>query len=1845
MRYSILKAGTLLIAGLLCFSPVEASECSPAEWSQGEGRVVISEVYYDSYLEEYIINPGHHKGEFIELFNASCSPVNISGWTLYDANSPAFFTFPAGTIIPSKGFVIYTYGQPTDAVKFHNIFPQAAPYTAQVFYKSGPGALILNNKGEMLYLKNNSGVIKDFVGYGGRSAYGMTYNLTAVNGFNTGSNYTVQNSVQRTNVSSYYNQTDIDDEHNEWPVSLGELNTPVMFGTQIATPFGLPNPINGASYGLGPCMAVDKFFISQVYYDSYWESGASHLGEFIELYNGGDVPLDLQYYTLRSAKGDWTYKFADQLHNQYLVPPKTYVTVVAASSDFDFKTYLDAGSTDPARNAELAKILSLHPMLGSQSKYTRNKIVFTASLKLRDDADAVVLDTHPATLVDYVGYGNYRYLNLDPWPLSASNPGVAENPTSLAGSRSAVKKKASNFVKTTVCLPSYFETGKSTPLSTNDYYSNQNYISTDLLLVATQSESGLNALPKESKRSDYQYFDGLGSLKETVLRAASPTGRDLVTFSTYDRMGRQDVDYLAFAANTDDGGYKPVIDQAWKSFGVSEDGQFYQGLDDRVARSSKPFSKRVFEKSPVETAIKIGHPGEQWQPVGNVNDFTDHTRKVKLSTNTVSDQVIRFIVSYGPLGDEYENGSLERTGYFAANLLTKEIIYDEQSNGTNARTINFRDFYNRVVLRRQYTSDGVAESYFVYDHYGLLCYSIQPEGTKLLIGVSNIPEEVLSKWTFSNRYDRKNRLIESKKPGLPAEFYVYDNRNRLVLTQTGAQRAIRQWSFIKYDKMNRPIIKGLYVHNTVISQAQMSLQVSTTSFFETYNGVAATHGYSNLIFPKTNADASPLDINQVFYYDTYEFKTMLPVTLNYSATEITGQEPVESLLVRGYISGSKSKVLGVTPTTFLWASNYYDAKYRLIQSVSQNFKSGIDRVTRRYDFINVMSERTSHTVGAVTNVVAKRFEFDHQGRLKKRFHKVNSQAEVLAVENKYNELGQLITQKLHSEDNGSSYRQVMDYRYTIRGWIKRINHGDLHAESASDPADLFGMELHYDDVRPGVGNSPEYGGNVSALAYSVNAGLSETSMHGYKMKYDKMDRLTGARFVQNTMGTWASPSSFAERGIEYDFNGNMKNLRRTGENGAVIDSLKYYYNGNQLIKVEDKGDVTKGFRDGLNADNDYTYNDNGAVTSDKNRNIQSGGILYNHLNLPTRIIKGTGEKVEYVYDALGKKLSKKVYNASGVLQQTVEYAGIFTYENNALTQIHHEDGRLIKEGSSFVYQYVLKDYLGNTRLTFTTRPKSEDYKGGYEDARLTAERNIFNPSYDDVVKSSASLYNHTPSGSKSERLSAATQKEIIGLAKSLKVMPGDEVKIDVWAKYTERTTVSPTAIASLILPSIASSFGVSSSSTGEPGKIYQSLSSVFSGGAFIGNEDLEDDLAPKAFLNYILFDKDYVPYDFGFDQISQAAKETGTRVDHDRLMLTATVTKPGYIFVYISNESDRIVDVYFDDLGITHSQSPVIQTNEYYPFGLTFNNQLRENNIQNKYLFGQKELQDELDLGQYDFGVRSYMPDIARWTAVDPLAEAMPNQSLYNYSYNNPLRYNDLTGMMPSHAVQDDQKDVDVTEEYTDDHDYERQEDGSVKKVKHTYDDYDTVLEPDGSVGYYDKCGEMMYVERMLDEVVVTAEEGPSMGPWKEQPTEPEKPETDTEDASRLINPDFLRDAAAMTTTRISKRLAEEIIKQTRINNALLKKGLQFSGPHRMFYKFKFVAKWTGPVANSYEFVNTNQRWINGELTNTGMVVYQAVNGISCIPVWGTAVSIGWDAGAEWGPSKWYGNNDSKWFE
>ena len=146
---------------------------------------------------------------------------------------------------------------------------------------------------------------------------------------------------------------------------------------------------------------------------------------------------------------------------------------------------------------------------------------------------------------------------------------------------------------------------------------------------------------------------------------------------------------------------------------------------------------------------------------------------------------------------------------------------------------------------------------------------------------------------------------------------------------------------------------------------------------------------------------------------------------------------------------------------------------------------------------------------------------------------------------------------------------------------------------------------------------------------------------------------------------------------------------------------------------------------------------------------------------------------------------------------------------------------------------------------------------------------------------------------------------------------------------------------------------------------------------------------------------------FSYGQVSPASNNA-----HAILSLPEAFEAPssGFVVVYLSNESNFETEVYFDDLKVTVNESKIIQTDDYYPFGLTFNSYQRSTGKENKFLYNDgTERINDLDLGVDMTAFRVHDPTIGRWWQIDPIEKY--HESPYAWVTNNPIRYNDPLGL------------------------------------------------------------------------------------------------------------------------------------------------------------------------------------------------------------------------------------------
>ncbi|WP_420386234.1 RHS repeat domain-containing protein [Roseivirga sp.] len=130
--------------------------------------------------------------------------------------------------------------------------------------------------------------------------------------------------------------------------------------------------------------------------------------------------------------------------------------------------------------------------------------------------------------------------------------------------------------------------------------------------------------------------------------------------------------------------------------------------------------------------------------------------------------------------------------------------------------------------------------------------------------------------------------------------------------------------------------------------------------------------------------------------------------------------------------------------------------------------------------------------------------------------------------------------------------------------------------------------------------------------------------------------------------------------------------------------------------------------------------------------------------------------------------------------------------------------------------------------------------------------------------------------------------------------------------------------------------------------------------------------------------------------------------------MSKNIDKAGFIYVYVSNESNNNAPVYFDDFRITHTKGEIIQEDHYYPFGLSIaalSSRAPLSKPNNYNTFQGQERTEDFDLGWYQFKWRNHDPAIGRFFNIDPLAEEYLYNSPYAFSENHITSHVELEGL------------------------------------------------------------------------------------------------------------------------------------------------------------------------------------------------------------------------------------------
>ena len=802
--------------------------------------------------------------------------------------------------------------------------------------------------------------------------------------------------------------------------------------------------------------------------------------------------------------------------------------------------------------------------------------------------------------------------------------------------------------------------------------------------VQTTTKTGEN-----SQIVTIEYLDGLGRPFETVSKAFSPSGKDLVTLQNYDLAGRESNSWLPYPFSSTG---NPIEPSTFTSTATSSSG-FY-------GQEGCPFTTIDYDNSPLNRVKSETGPGIAWRA---------YAKKKKMN----------YLTSGPPVTvNKYEVSSDSKTFTYSGTFSAGELSIEKNTDEDNHVTYTAKDLHDRIIMQRSANS-GDKDTYYLYDKKGNLVYVLPPAASEQLTssatqyGINT--SAIVEQYAYYYEYDNKNRCTKKKLPGCSPVTMVYDRADRLVYSQNGNQLDSLVWTYYLYDSFGRQVVSGIHRGATPPSVSNIIVKAQYDA-----NGQYAK--YSCNI---AGLDAHILSAN---YYDSYDFCSEYTSGSELGFTSMSGywtDSPSSNHATdKGRLTGQafyqlKSSSM-VPDTTYTVKSIYYDERGNIVQTHESNYLKGWDDV---YFDINeytgtVLKKKHVHTAqNKPTRTEVTQYAYDHGERLVSVTHSVNNSTPVTIAAYEYDDIGRVATKTVGGIESVS-------YEYNVRSWLKKIS------------SNHFEEYLSYNaDNGSAIPSVACYNGNVSAMSWKCG---SSSTVRSYQFLYDNQNFLTWATYLENNTAN----SRYTTRYV-YDSMGNITTLWRYGlrDNNTygLIDNLSYTYNGNQLVTVTDgrSGPDYSGafhFSDGADEDVEYEYDQNGNLTKDLNKKITQ--IKYNLLNLPSNIafmINYADYYISHTYSADGRLLHtdypiglyggpvidnpifgslQDVSETQGhpivgpvtppiepsLLDNSYSYCDNIIYHNGTVSQILFDGGYVTLSGSTPTYHYYLQDHLGNNRV-------------------------------------------------------------------------------------------------------------------------------------------------------------------------------------------------------------------------------------------------------------------------------------------------------------------------------------------------------------------------------------------------------------------------------------------------------------------------------------------------------------------------------------------------------------------
>jgi RHS repeat-associated protein len=631
------------------------------------------------------------------------------------------------------------------------------------------------------------------------------------------------------------------------------------------------------------------------------------------------------------------------------------------------------------------------------------------------------------------------------------------------------------------------------------------------------------------------------------------------------------------------------------------------------------------------------------------------------------------------------------------NEIRNSIASDFATKYTYACMFGAQETYTVDYRKRNYPY-----TLYYYDQLSNLIKTVPPEGFNPIEGTVAL-DEVISKrdldeqkqpdhrlatayefntlneinWTHVPDQGDFTRISNTKSDDYGTKFW-YDRLGRLVLSQSSRQYDMQEkrYSYSRYDSQGRIVEVG-------------EIAIDASRFYKLGRPVDAG------LDPITDAMLNNVDFPNNLSLNKFD------VVFSHYDTPLSDQASIknkfrdkEQQYLRNRIAAvSYYEIHNPSKEKLIQTSHYSYDEHGNVKALLHDL-NWLDGNPNRFFYMEYDYDLVSGNVNQFRYQPFKsresfyhKYTYDDDNRIVETYTSTNGIYWERDAKNAYYRHGPLARQVI-----GEQNVQGMDYAYSIQGWLKGINSRSMNwvddmardgrpvtnfasnfsGQNTAQDAMAFALDYHDDDYMAIQGStsfnylgqetgSPAnlYSGNIKRMSTSLwekkwqTGEFSKPSIINRHMNYayDQLNRIKASWQDGNDRGILNGAYHTA---YSYDFNGNLKSLKRSDQDGLLMDDLSYTYHedsntdiiNNRLKRVDELAPFTVDNKldyenDPLGLDIDYNYDKAGNLITDVGEAITN--ITWTATGKVRSIVRADySAKVDlrFFYDATGNRIGK-----------------------------------------------------------------------------------------------------------------------------------------------------------------------------------------------------------------------------------------------------------------------------------------------------------------------------------------------------------------------------------------------------------------------------------------------------------------------------------------------------------------------------------------------------------------------------------------------------------------------------